>query len=1229
MKSTLRLLRLLQIMLLLLTFLPVLPVQAQLAAETTTVATPTQPLPATGALTAPATGDPLTIAMNYLHANYATLGLTADDLSDLVVKDRYVTAHNGVTHLYLRQRLDSIEVFNGDININVTRDGRILNLGNRFVRDLRHRVNTTQPTLPAVTAVQHVAQRLNLAVTEPFVVTANARSTNQAQEISGGGLTIAPIPAQLIYQPVGAEVRLAWNFVLRLQARPDWLNVRADAVSGELLSTVNWTTYHARSSAPRHQVAAAPPIVSSATVQGADPNSYLVYALPTKSPDDGDRTLLTNPADPVASPFGWHDVDGMAGADYTTTRGNNSFSYADRYEPDGFSEGDVTVDAGPGLAFIYPITFTQPATTYVDAALTNLFYVTNWMHDVTYHYGFDEASGNFQSNNYGRGGLAEDAINAEAHNAFGISNANFAAPPDGIPGRMQMYVGSATGKLTINSPTPLAGDYLVGSADFGPASFSLTGDLVRIDDGDAGNDTSVTDGCQEPFSNASAVNGKVALIDRGNCSFRTKVRNAQNSGAIGVVIINNSPAPPSKMGDDPTVPEAITIPALMVSQADGAAMLAQLALSQTVNATLFRDEFGNDGAFDNQTIAHEYGHGISTRLTGGPSNSDCLFTLESAGMGEGWSDFLELVFTARAGDTGAMPQTSGNWLDDLPPTGPGVRHFPYSTDLAINPQTFASTFGMEVTHDIGEVWASLLWEMYWQLVEVQGFDGDLIHGDAGNQRALQLVIDGMKLQPCNPTFVEARDAILTANQVNHEGADQCRLWAAFAKRGLGYQAAAGNSEVVNDGVESFALPPSCTLAITPLLADLCQPQAAQFAVALGPSIQGATTLSVTNAPTGTTVAIIPNPVTPPAQSTITVGNTTAAAPGLYRLEISGTDSTANYRTAVELALATAPPAAPQLLAPASAAMDISAEPTFTWAATPQATYYALEVSTEPTFATLVYTATVRTTTVQIPFALRSDQHYHWRVTARNGCGLAPIATADFTVRRFPRVLLIDDDEWGAGELFNNTPFFTETLTALQIPYAIWDTGDGSAEPQRLDDLINYTAIIWNGGILSRGLAPESEAVLGAFLEAGKCLFMNGQNYHTLNGLTPFMQDYLGVATVQDDQNNGESWHTVITGTAPIFTNVGPYSITYPVPGYNYSDIIIPDATAQVALMGNGGGAAAIYKDGGHYRTVYWGVDFGMLPTLAARQATLARLLTWCDAQISLGSGTTYLPIIHR
>ena len=103
-------------------------------------------------------------------------------------------------------------------------------------------------------------------------------------------------------------------------------------------------------------------------------------------------------------PFGWHDTDGIAGAEYTITRGNNVLASEDR---EGENTPGYSPDGGTGLNFDFPIDENLPAFMNEDAAITNLFVWNNYVHDVWFSKGFDEASGNFQQNNYNNQGLEE------------------------------------------------------------------------------------------------------------------------------------------------------------------------------------------------------------------------------------------------------------------------------------------------------------------------------------------------------------------------------------------------------------------------------------------------------------------------------------------------------------------------------------------------------------------------------------------------------------------------------------------------------------------------------------------------------------------------------------------------------------------------------------------------------------------------------------------------------
>ena len=133
-----------------------------------------------------------------------------------------------------------------------------------------------------------------------------------------------------------------------------------------------------------------------------------------------------------------------------------------------------------------------------------------------------------------------------------------------------------TPRLRVNAPSVIAGNYAVGTADFGPhvTPSGVTASVVQA---------SPNDGCAA-LTNASGVSGRIALIDRGTCNFTVKVKNAQNAGAVGVVMVNNvSPGVIQMGGGD----ASITIPALMVSLADGSTLKSQL--TNGLNVTLMLD----------------------------------------------------------------------------------------------------------------------------------------------------------------------------------------------------------------------------------------------------------------------------------------------------------------------------------------------------------------------------------------------------------------------------------------------------------------------------------------------------------------------------------------------------------------------------------------------------------------------------------------------------------------
>ncbi|MPZ89630.1 MAG: hypothetical protein GEU81_16530, partial [Nitriliruptorales bacterium] len=635
-----------------------------------------QPRP--GFLTAPRSSSPEDIARDFIEARRQELGLTAADTADLIVTDAFESSHAGVTHVYLRQRHQELEVVGANTTVNIADDGSVVHAVARFMPDLAGSA-AGRASLDAPQATRRGAEQLGLEPTsDPEVLT---RRTGPEREtvLSDGGVSEQPIPAELVYQPTeDGELRLAWNVEIEEPSGEHWWNASIDAQTGELLATVDYVDQddvRATAAALARPAAATTSgtgtATSTTTAAQADGASYRVYGLPLETPNDGERSLVTDPADPLASPFGWHDTDGVEGPESTRTQGNNVHAYTDHNNsntPDPVSDPD----GGPELVFDFPLDLTEHPHEYSDAAVTNLFYLNNIIHDVFYRYGFDEASGNFQVNNYGRGGLGGDDVRAEAQDGGGMNNANFAAPSDGNRPRMQMFLwGSALpNAVTVDPPSPAAGSYQASGAAFGPEldETGLSGDIALVDDG-AG---STSDAC-EPL--VDFPSGAIALLDRGVCPFTEKVSNAQDAGAVAVIVANDVPGAPITIGGaDPT----ITIPSAMVTLADGDTIKDGLPATGLVHRDPVTSQI-RDGDLDAGIIIHEYGHGISNRLTGGPNTAGCLSNQEQ--MGEGWSDWLAVALLALPSESGEQPRGIGTYALFQPDrTLQGIRPTPYSTD---------------------------------------------------------------------------------------------------------------------------------------------------------------------------------------------------------------------------------------------------------------------------------------------------------------------------------------------------------------------------------------------------------------------------------------------------------------------------------------------------------------------------------------------------------------------
>lgn len=591
---------------------------------------------------------------------------SVNDFSEWRITDEVPSLKQGINHVYVNQLYNGIPIVDGSYKLTVN-NGKVTYEIDQFIKEIKSKVTTTKSSSTEVAAINAVIRKHNLPSAQKLSKTVSKSRESEISQFLDSGITgdNEPINVRKVYKLHNDQLVLCWNVSLYEKNGENWWDSYVDASTNTIIHENNWVTecaFGSHEESHNHESVLFGPkelaTVADAATTALAPDSYNVFAMPIESPIHGNRSVVTNPANTNASPYGWHDTNGSAGAEYTNTRGNNVWAQEDA---NGNNGTGASPSGGSSLDFNFPLNLNQQPNTYQDAAITNLFYWNNIMHDVFYQYGFNEASGNFQENNYGKGGAGSDSVNADAQDGSGTNNANFGTPPDGSNPRMQMFLWNRT--------TP-----------------------------------------------------------------------------------------------------------------------------------------NRDGDFDSGIIAHEYGHGISTRLVGGPG-TNALGGSEQ--MGEGWSDFFGLMLTMKAGDIGTDGRGIGTYALGQPTTGDGIRPTKYSTNRSINDTDYADINGLAVPHGVGYAFATILWDMTWALIDQEGFDADFYNGTGGNNVAMALVIEGLKNTANNPGFVSGRDGILQADKDLYNEKYKCLIWKAFAARGVGRDAnenTNGGSNTNTDQTVSFVNP---------------------------------------------------------------------------------------------------------------------------------------------------------------------------------------------------------------------------------------------------------------------------------------------------------------------------------------------------------------------------------------------------------------------------------------
>jgi hypothetical protein len=760
----------------------------------------------------------------------------------------------GASIVRFRQRIGGVEIHGGEVRMLLGADGSLRAVTGRL--------------FPATVANDSFrlddTSAVSVALKTQFQVEVPASAFSQ-REKRGDYRTLALPPrtdvrvdalrTKQVYLPVDGKLTAAW-FVELFGQRSSGSEQQARrylvaAGSGKVLRNVDLKSHEAF--------------------------NYRVYAETT-----GDKRPLDGPiADwsphPAGTPDGSYpayipanlvSIDGFnepgdpwLAADATTTVGNNVEAGTDRNGDNLVAGADIRAETTRSRTFDYAYnTAADPLATpdQGKAALVHLFYTLNWLHDWWYDSGFTEVAGNAQRNNLGRGGIENDVLIADGQDgavenpgataqerAASRNNANMSTPFDGMSPRMQMFLW--TNPVATIELTP-GGTRKAGAFDLSPANFDVSGGVTLVDDGSTTAEApavgTVTDGCQAISTN---LTGRIALIDRGACNFTVKVKNAQDKGAIGVIIANNTGDDlASGTGEDP----AITIGALGVTLAQGTALKA--ALGTGVNARL--RQFADaelDGNLDTSVVAHEWGHYFHHRL------SLCESTKQCGAMSEGWADFIALHLMARSTDDfdgGAYAVGVYDTKNNSKDAGYfAIRRYPYSNDKAKNPLTFqhlADSATLPTTapaqagpensevHAAGEVWAVMLWDAYVAVLEAHPFE------DA-RRRMGDYVVAGLLMAPDDATFTETRDALLIATAAIDQ-ADMNRMAEAFAGRGAGPCAVSPppGSETFDEVVESTAFAPNLVAAEVVFEDDVASCDEDGY---LDPGETGTLTITVANA----------------------------------------------------------------------------------------------------------------------------------------------------------------------------------------------------------------------------------------------------------------------------------------------------------------------------------------------------------------------------------------------
>ncbi len=353
------------------------------------------------------------------------------------IAKEYKTEHNGVTHIVYKQQFAGLDVLNGEWTINIASDGSVINTGG-FLHPQPAPGISVPTTASAMAAVRAAAEAVNPKLAERFFPYAvepdrsKARSAAEAplvQRFSANGFG-ADVEGRPVWFGFNSLTLPAWEFYVVDEDGFTAYNVVVDSVSQRVLEKETLTLFQA------------PP---RGLVFGQSPQPNLKPGVQLTSPPAYvSRTLQSFAGDPAASQRGWV-------AD-TETIGNNA-TVGQNLRGILFAQPLTASSAARDFQFPLELGPSAPIpTNFPGAASTNLFYYMNRAHDLFYLSGFDEAAGNYQKDNFGKGGVAGDALLGYTHysasgNVFASLNNAFYTTrrggEDGSPAGIHMFIATS------------------------------------------------------------------------------------------------------------------------------------------------------------------------------------------------------------------------------------------------------------------------------------------------------------------------------------------------------------------------------------------------------------------------------------------------------------------------------------------------------------------------------------------------------------------------------------------------------------------------------------------------------------------------------------------------------------------------------------------------------------------------------------------------------------------